>query len=79
MFPLRGKFLNVRHAPVAKLTGNNEVKALCSILGLDFEKKYDTVAERRELRYGRVMLMTDQDMGKFLRVDDRQCEISSDI
>jgi DNA topoisomerase-2 len=61
VFPLRGKFLNVRHAAVAKLTNNAEVKALCSILGLDFDKEYDTCAERSELRYGHVMLMTDQD------------------
>ena len=64
VFPLRGKFLNVRMASVTQLTKNEEVKALCSILALDFEKKYETVKERRELRYGRVMLMTDQDQGK---------------
>lgn len=63
VFPLRGKFLNVRHATVAQLASNAEVKALCSILGLDFDKEYDTEEERRELRYGRVMLMTDQDTG----------------
>ena len=63
VFPLRGKFLNVRDASVAQLTNNAEVKALCSILGLDFDKKYDTLEERRELRYGKVMLMTDQDQG----------------
>ena len=37
------------------------MKALSSILGLDFEKNYDTVLERSELRYGHIMLMTDQD------------------
>lgn len=63
VFPLRGKFLNVRDASVTQLTNNAEVKALCSILGLDFDKKYETLEERRELRYGRVMLMTDQDQG----------------
>lgn len=63
VFPLRGKFLNVRDAPVSTLAGNAEVKALCAIIGLDFEKVYDKVEERRELRYGRVMLMTDQDTG----------------
>lgn len=61
IFPLRGKFLNVRHASVDQLTKNEEVKALVAILGLDFDKEYDTVEERRELRYGKVMLMTDQD------------------
>lgn len=63
VFPLRGKFLNVREAAVSQLTKNAEVKALTAIMGLDFDKEYDTVAERRDLRYGRVMLMTDQDTG----------------
>ncbi|KAG7342106.1 DNA gyrase subunit beta [Nitzschia inconspicua] len=61
VFPLRGKFLNVRHASVDQLGKNQEVKALVSILGLDFDKEYDTREERNELRYGHVMLMTDQD------------------
>jgi len=61
VFPLRGKFLNVRQASLTQLATNGEVKALCSILGLDFDKEYDTVEERKTLRYGRVMLMTDQD------------------
>jgi DNA topoisomerase II len=61
VFPLRGKFLNVRHASVDQLAKNNEVKALVAILGLDFDKEYDTREERNELRYGHVMLMTDQD------------------
>jgi DNA topoisomerase-2 len=61
VFPLRGKFLNVRHASVDQLAKNKEVKALIAILGLDFDKEYDTLEERKELRYGHVMLMTDQD------------------
>lgn len=61
VFPLRGKFLNVRHASVDQLSNNGEVKALVAILGLDFDKEYDTVEERESLRYGKVMLMTDQD------------------
>ena len=61
VFPLRGKFLNVREAKLTQLTNNAEVKALVAILGLDFDKEYDTTEERAELRYGHVMLMTDQD------------------
>jgi len=61
VFPLRGKFLNVRDASLDKLANNAEVRALCSILGLDFEKTYTREDERAELRYGHVMLMTDQD------------------
>ena len=61
VFPLRGKFLNVRDAKITQLTNNKEVKALCSILGLDFEKTYETRKERSKMRYGHIMLMTDQD------------------
>ena len=61
VFPLRGKFLNVRDASITQLTTNKEVIALCSIIGLNFEKTYETQEERSELRYGHVMLMTDQD------------------
>ncbi|KAL9179376.1 hypothetical protein ACHAXT_008666 [Thalassiosira profunda] len=61
VFPLRGKFLNVRNVSVNQLAKNAELKAICSILGLQFEKTYETRAERNELRYGHVMLMTDQD------------------
>jgi DNA topoisomerase-2 len=68
VFPLRGKFLNVREAAVSQLTKNAEVKALTAIMGLDFDKEYETVAERRDLRYGRVMLMTDQDTGTYIFV-----------
>lgn len=52
VFPLRGKFLNVRGASPTKLEANAEVKALCAIIGLEFEKTYSTKTERRELRYG---------------------------
>jgi DNA topoisomerase-2 len=71
VFPLRGKFLNVREAAVSQLTKNAEVKALTAIMGLDFDKEYETVAERRDLRYGRVMLMTDQDTGTYISVCKR--------
>jgi len=61
VFPLRGKFLNVRDASMNQLSNNAEVKALYSIIGLQFDCKYETMIERSKLRYGHVMLMTDQD------------------
>ncbi|GMH88134.1 hypothetical protein TrVE_jg13240 [Triparma verrucosa] len=61
VFPLRGKILNVRDVSTNVLSKNSEVKNLCAILGLDFGKKYDTDEERTTLRYGKVMIMTDQD------------------
>ena len=94
VFPLRGKFLNVRGASPEKLAGNVEVRALCAILGLDLvdvlnragiggdvDREEDAIngggslvttnGNRRSylrqkerdahLRYGHVMIMTDQD------------------
>jgi DNA topoisomerase-2 len=61
VFPLRGKFLNVRNVSVDKLAKNAELKAICTILGLQFDKAYHTLEDRNQLRYGHVMLMTDQD------------------
>ena len=61
VFPLRGKFLNVRNVSVSQLAKNAELKAICTIMGLQFEKIYATREERNELRYGHIMLMTDQD------------------
>jgi DNA topoisomerase-2 len=48
---------------VSQLSNNAEIQAICAIMGLEDGKEYDTSEERRELRYGHIMLMTDQDTG----------------
>ena len=58
VFPLRGKLLNVREASLTQTTGNSEIQAIKQILGLKHSKIYADVAE---LRYGHLMIMTDQD------------------
>ena len=58
VFPLRGKCKNVRDASVAQLTSNQEFNDLKKILGLQQGKEYTTVSD---LRYGRLMIMTDAD------------------
>ena len=58
VFPLRGKVKNVRDASVAQLTSNQEFNDLKKILGLQQGKEYNNVSE---LRYGRLMIMTDAD------------------
>ena len=60
VFPLRGKLLNVRDTAAAKIGANAEISAIKQILGLrggvDYSKEgIDS------LRYGHIMLMTDQD------------------
>ena len=61
VFPLRGKFLNVRSATLDQIANNEELKNLCTILGLNFKKAYRTQSERGTLRYDKVMIMADQD------------------
>ncbi len=61
VFPLRGKVLNVKGDDKnmgKKIADNAEVTNLKKILGLQSDKKYTST---KELRYGSVMLMTDQD------------------
>ena len=58
VFPLRGKCKNVRDASVTQLTSNQEFNDLKKILGLQQGKDYQDVSE---LRYGRLMIMTDAD------------------
>ncbi|KAG0342768.1 DNA topoisomerase 2 [Podila humilis] len=58
VFPLRGKLLNVRDTPVSAVAANKEIEAIKKILGLKQNHKYTSVDE---LRYGHLMIMTDQD------------------
>ena len=61
VFPLRGKVLNVKGEDkniAKKIADNAEITNLKKILGLQSDKKYQST---KDLRYGSVMLMTDQD------------------
>lgn len=58
VFPLRGKLLNVRDASVKQITDNAEITNLKKIIGLEAGKEYKNL---KSLRYGKVMIMTDQD------------------
>ena len=59
VFPLRGKPRNVRDASVKQVTDNEEFSNLKKILGLQHGKVYGSL---RDLRYGRLMIMTDADL-----------------
>lgn len=56
VFPLRGKFLNVRTATAAQLMKNEEMLNINRILGLK-----EGLKDISKLRYHRVMCLTDQD------------------
>ncbi|KAH9527822.1 DNA topoisomerase 2-beta [Dermatophagoides farinae] len=61
IFPLNGKFINVREANKKQIMGNIDIKCLVEILGLKYNMKYTTEESMKSLRYGRLMIMTDQD------------------
>ncbi|XP_022982563.1 DNA topoisomerase 2 isoform X2 [Cucurbita maxima] len=58
VFPLRGKLLNVREASSKQITENKEIQYIKQILGLQQGKEYNNA---KALRYGHLMIMTDQD------------------
>ena len=57
VFPLRGKLLNVREASHKQIMENAEINYIKQILGLQHGKEYTSV---KSLRYGHLMIMTDQ-------------------
>ena len=63
VFPLKGKLLNTREASPAKIGKNEEIVNINKILGLEHGKKYDK--DMKGLRYGKIMIMTDQDVDGF--------------
>lgn len=60
VFPLKGKPLNVREASHKQIMENQEIKSIVEIMGLQFGKEYDEDSIKK-LRYGRLMIMADQD------------------
>jgi DNA topoisomerase II len=63
IYPLKGKVLNVRGEKTAKINENKEIAAIKKILGLESGKKYTSMVDvNANLRYGRIMVMTDQDL-----------------
>lgn len=57
VFPLRGKLLNVREASSNQVLNNSEIGNIKKILGLKQGVEYNNV---KSLRYGHLMIMTDQ-------------------
>ncbi|CAD2106595.1 DNA topoisomerase 2, putative [Plasmodium vinckei] len=59
VFPLKGKLLNVRDASFKQLMDNKEIQNIFKIMGLDITDK--NKQDIKGLRYGSLMIMTDQD------------------
>jgi len=58
VFPLKGKLLNVKDTSAKKVEMTEEIANLKKIIGLESNRKYTDI---KSLRYGRIMIMTDQD------------------
>jgi len=80
VFPLRGKLLNVRDASVDQILKNAEIQNIKKFMGLQHKKDY-TLADMKGLRYGHLMIMTDQDHDgshiKGLLINFLQCQFPS--
>lgn len=62
IYPLKGKLLNVRGETQKKITENKEIADIKKILGLESGREYNSMDDvHRNLRYAKVMFMTDQD------------------
>ena len=61
VFPLKGKLLNVREASAKVLSANDEINYLKQIIGLKQNTDYSLEENFNQLRYGRVIILTDQD------------------
>ncbi|XP_028423903.1 DNA topoisomerase 2-alpha isoform X2 [Perca flavescens] len=61
VFPLRGKMLNVREASLKQIMENAEINSIIKIVGLQYKKNYSDPESLKTLRYGKIMIMTDQD------------------
>ncbi len=61
-FPLRGKLLNIRTATMKQLEANEEILMIKKIIGLKDGEEY---TDTKQLRYDRVMILTDADKDGF--------------
>jgi DNA topoisomerase-2 len=63
VYPMKGKIMNVRGESVKRVAENKEIAEIKKILGLETGKEYKNMDDvAKNLRYGRVLFMTDQDL-----------------
>jgi DNA topoisomerase-2 len=63
VYPMKGKILNVRGEQTKKIAENKEIAEIKKILGLESGRTYKNAEDvAKSLRYGKVMIMCDQDV-----------------
>jgi len=61
VYPIRGKGLNTMNAKEDKINDNKEIKNIKILLGLKTGVDYSLPENRKKLRYGKVMVLSDAD------------------
>ena len=62
IYPMRGKMLNVRGKSQTVVSKNKEITEIKKILGLKNGIEYTPEMVKTDLRYGKIVFMTDQDL-----------------
>jgi DNA topoisomerase-2 len=63
VYPVKGKFMNVRGEAVKRIAENAEIADIKRIIGLENGRDYTSMDDvSKRLRYGKVLFMTDQDL-----------------
>jgi DNA topoisomerase-2 len=62
VYPVKGKFMNVRGEAIKRIAENTEIAEIKRILGLENGRDYTAEDVAKRLRYGKVLFMTDQDL-----------------
>lgn len=62
IYPLRGKILNVRRSKPTDISKNKEITDIIQSLGLRYGVDYRDDENYKQLSYGKVLMMTDQDV-----------------
>ena len=62
VFPIRGKMLNTRDASPIQIQNNQEITKIKQILGLKQNIDYSKEENFKQLNYGGIIILTDQDL-----------------
>ena len=62
VYPLKGKLLNVRGETITKISDNKEICEIKKIVGLENNKTYTEEVINSQLRYGKILILTDADV-----------------
>ena len=62
VYPLKGKLLNVRGETITKISDNKEICEIKKIIGLENNKTYTEEIIATQLRYGKILILTDADV-----------------